>query len=193
MKVVKILLIIVILLGLVGLVLPSSTHVERSAVINAPQPLVFSYLNDFKKFNEWSPWYRKDPDARYEFTGPAVGVGSRMAWDSEHEHVGKGAQEIVQARPFEYVQTLLDFGPQGTANASFTLNNANGATQIVWAFDTEHGWNLINRYFGLIMDGMIGPEYEAGLVNLKEVAEAAVAEAEAAEEAVEAEVEGEGE
>ena len=34
------------------------------------------------------------------------------------------------------------------------------------------GGNPVNRYFGLIMDKMIGPDFEEGLAKLKEIAEA---------------------
>ena len=38
-----------------------------------------------------------------------------------------------------------------------------------------HGWDLLGRIFGLMMDAMVGPDYEAGLENLKQLAEADVA------------------
>jgi hypothetical protein len=34
------------------------------------------------------------------------------------------------------------------------------------------GWSPINRYFGLMMDGMMGPDLEKGLTNLKDRVEA---------------------
>jgi hypothetical protein len=54
--------------------------------------------------------------------------------------------------------------------------------QVVLAFDMEHGWNPISRFFGLVWfglvwfgDGWVGPDYGAGLSNLKKVAEAEAA------------------
>jgi hypothetical protein len=35
------------------------------------------------------------------------------------------------------------------------------------------GGNPVNRWFGLFMDRLVGPDFEAGLGNLKRVAEAA--------------------
>jgi effector-binding domain-containing protein len=69
------------------------------------------------------------------------------------------------------VQTHLDFGKQGTAEAYFELEAADGGTEITWSLDTEFGWDLVGRYFGLMMDRMIGAEYEKGLANLKQLAE----------------------
>ncbi|MGS2723283.1 SRPBCC family protein [Porticoccus sp. GXU_MW_L64] len=171
MKILKGLLLLVLLLVVVGFILPGSTHVERSTIINAPKSEVFAYLNDYQKFNLWSPWVAKDPDTRYEFSGPASGVGAKMSWQSDSDQVGSGSQEITVSRPSEYLETFLDFGSQGTAVAYFKLSDDGDATQIIWAFDADHGWNILARYFGLMMDGLVGPDYQAGLENLKRVVE----------------------
>jgi len=41
-----------------------------------------------------------------------------------------------------------------------------------WGFHNDIGFNPIGRFFGLMMDGMLGPDYEDGLARLKKVAEA---------------------
>ncbi|UTW45857.1 SRPBCC family protein [bacterium SCSIO 12696] len=171
MKVLKVLSIVVVLLAVVGLCLPSTTHVERSTVIKAPQERVFEYVNNFQHFNQWSPWAAKDPNTRYQYSGPESGVGSKMAWQSDSDQVGSGSQEIIKSEPYNYVETTLDFGAQGTANANYRITSTGELTSITWSFDTDHGWNLLSRGFGLMMDGMLGPDYETGLANLKRVVE----------------------
>ncbi len=60
-----------------GPVLPSEQHVERSFVVKAAPSRVFSRINDFREFNKGSPWVTCDPEeTRYEFNGPASGIGS---------------------------------------------------------------------------------------------------------------------
>ena len=54
-----------------GLLLPSTTHVERSVVIERSPEQVFATLDSFERFNAWSPWAEYDPQARYTFDGPA--------------------------------------------------------------------------------------------------------------------------
>ena len=44
-------------------------------------------------------------------------------------------------------------------------------THVTWSFDSEFGLNLVGRYFGLMLDGIVGPDYEKGLQNLKTMAE----------------------
>lgn len=161
---------LMILFGFIGLFLPSSQHIERQITIDAPAARVYPYANDFRKFNEWSPWAKLDPNTRYTFSGTDSGTGAIMQWSSEHEHVGKGSQQIIDSRPNEYVKTELDFGFGAPANATFTLSETAGQTTVVWAFDAYMG-NTISRYFGLMMDSWVGASYEQGLADLKTLVE----------------------
>ena len=67
------------------------------------------------------------------------------------------------------------FGEQGNALASVVLEPAGAGTKVTWGLDTDLGFNPIARYFGMMMDGMVGPDYEKGLARLKAVAESAAA------------------
>lgn len=42
----------------------------------------------------------------------------------------------------------------------------NGTT-VAWTFENDFGYNVFYRYFGLILEDMIAPDYEKGLSNLK--------------------------
>lgn len=176
MKIIKWLLIIVVslvaLAAVVGFFLPSSAHVERSIVINAPACNVHGLVNSYRGFNRWSPWANIDPDGTtYEFAGPDWGVGAKQSWASEDNNVGSGSQVIVSSTPCSEVLSKLDFGSQGQADAFFKLQPVDAGTQVTWGFDTEFGMNLIGRYFGMMFDSMIGGNYESGLASLKALAE----------------------
>ena len=69
------------------------------------------------------------------------------------------------------VETYLDFGRQGDANAYYTVSENGSRTTVVWGFDTEFRGNIIQRYFGLFMDKLVGASYEEGLAKLKTVVE----------------------
>ena len=162
---------LIVLLAIVGLFLPSTVHLERSTVIAAPQSTVFTLLNSYKRFNEWSPWAGIDPETSYTYEGPDHGVGAKMSWQSENRDVGSGSQEITASRPWERVEAELDFGPQGTAQAFFDVASEDTGTRVTWGFDTDFGYNPIQRYFGLLIEKFLGPQYEQGLASLKELAE----------------------
>lgn len=165
------LVVVIALVAAVGFLLPAEQHVEREAFIQAPPQEVFALLNDHREFNRWSPWAERDPNTKYDYSGPSSGVGARVSWSSEDPNVGSGTSEIIESTPYEVVKVNLDFGPQGTAVAYYKLTPQDGGTKIVWGFDTELGNNPIARYFGLMLDDWVGSDYEQGLANLKVLAE----------------------
>lgn len=154
-----------------GLVLPGEIRVERSIEIDAPPEQVFPLVNDMEAFNRWSPWVDLDAATKYELTGPDSGVGARMSWSSENPEVGSGSQEIIRSLPPEQIVLRLDFGPQGSAEASFDLRALETGTEVTWSFGYEIGYDLIGRYMGLLMEGLVGKKYEKGLERLKRLVE----------------------
>ncbi len=156
----------------IAYILPGKVQVERATVIEAPPEEVFELVNSFERFNQWSPWYEKDPDGDYRIEGPGKGVGARMIWASQKPDVGSGSQEIVESIPDKLVRTKLDFGDMGDANAFFQIEpRGDELTHLVWGFDTDLGLNPVSRYFGLMFESWIGPDYEYGLAKLKTLAE----------------------
>ena len=60
----------IILIGLATIILvfagivamqPSEFRITRTATVSAPAPAVFAQVNDFHKWEAWSPWERIDP------------------------------------------------------------------------------------------------------------------------------------
>jgi effector-binding domain-containing protein len=176
----KFLLIVGLIVGLFlagGFFLPRYVHVERSLEIERPAAPVFALLNSYKTFASWSPWAERDPDARYEFTGPETGVGARMSWSGDPRLVGSGWQEIIESVPHSLVRTRLFFDQQGAAESYFQLDETEKGVMVTWGFDTDLAdgqsflGGLLARYFGLMFDRWIGSDYEQGLSRLKVYAE----------------------
>ncbi len=163
---------LLVLFFVVGFLLPRDVRVERSVEIDASPQAVFTMVNDFQQFNRWQPWAQIDPSTRYVYEGPATGAGSRMTWYSDHPQVGDGMQEITLSEPYSRVRMALDFGTGGLANADYLIDavGADGSI-LTWTLETDMGGNPVARYVGLMMDGMVGPAYEQGLANLKEILE----------------------
>lgn len=173
MKFVKWVLAVVVALGLVfglgSLLLPASTHVERSITIERSPEQVFATLNSFERFGAWSPWAEYDPQAKYTFEGPASGVGARMRWTGNRS-VGSGSQEITESVPHRRIAVALDFdGSQ--ARSAYLLEPEGAGTRLTWSFDTDHGYDPFGRWLGLLFDRMIGADYEKGLTRLKALLE----------------------
>lgn len=162
----------ILVLVAIAYILPGSVQVQRATVIDAAPGEVFALVNSFENFNQWSPWFERDPDGDYTIEGPGEGVGARMTWASEKPDVGSGSQEIIESVPDRLVRTKLDFGDMGDAKAFFEIEpRGDDRTHLVWGFDTDLGLNPVSRYFGLMFERWIGPDYEHGLAKLKALAE----------------------
>ncbi|GIX35013.1 MAG: hypothetical protein KatS3mg126_0792 [Lysobacteraceae bacterium] len=166
-----ILILLVLLAGvfaLGGMGLPDRAVVERDIRIERPPATVYALLDGFGRFNEWSPWRDYDPSALYEISGPEHGVGARMRWSGAK---GSGVQEIVEVEPPHRIVVALDFGEQGTALSRFLLTPAGGGTRLTWQLESDARGSWLGRWFNLLLDRMVGPDYERGLAALKALAE----------------------
>ena len=180
MKVLKILVILIVVLiaGVFGygLTLPNTSHVQRSATIEAPACTVFAQLDNYRNFNLWSPWLQQDPNARYTIEGPARGVGAKESW-SGNENVGTGSQEIVAVDGCKQLQSKLVFGgfEDNHYLATFKLTPQGSGTQVDWVFDGDFGGNVfsqvMSRYFTMLMGKAMVDDFDRGLANLKKLSE----------------------
>ena len=66
----------------------------------------------------------------------------------------------------------LEFPDMGTkSNGSVELVADAGGTRVVWVDAGDLGNNPVNRWFGLFLEKIIGPDFERGLANLKRLVE----------------------
>ena len=72
-----------------GLIAPKSYEVSRSIDIKQNIYKTFEYLKSLKKQDEWSPWGKRDPKMKKEFTGTDGEVGAISKWEGNKE-VGSG-------------------------------------------------------------------------------------------------------
>ena len=174
MQVLKVILAIMLLaVALVfgiGQVLSDRVHMERRITVNAPSGEIFALLNSPQQYTTWSPWFSKDPNVELRFDGPVAGQGAKVSWWSEQKDVGSGSETILESQENQFVRTRLDFGAQ-TASATFMLEATAEGTRVVWGFYGDCEGDLVCRYIGLLLDHMMGPNYEAGLRNIKRLAE----------------------
>lgn len=166
-------LIVVLAVIFVGgaFLLPRTVEVARSIEIEAPAADVFPHVNSMQATEAWSPWLGRDPATKLTYSGPEAGVGNKLEWSSENPQVGSGTQVITASEDNKRVATALDFGDMGTAEAEFLLVEDSGKTTITWGFKSDMGSNPVGRWMGLMMDGWVGGDYEAGLANLKKLVE----------------------
>lgn len=151
---------------------PDKFRVERSIKINAWPGVVFANLEDFHRWEAWSPWERLDPEMKKQYSGPPKGVGAIYQWESK-KGAGKGQMKMLQARQNDLLRIRLEFfEPHPATNrVEFTLDNAGPITEVHWSMEGT------NTFMGKVicvftdMDHLIGGDFQRGLESLKQVSE----------------------
>ena len=151
---------------------PDDYRLTRTTMIAAPAAAVFGHVNELKKWDDWSPWAKLDPNAKVTFSGPPAGVGATFRWDG-NDKVGAGTMTITESKPNDRVATRTDFTRpfQGSSHSDFIFSEQGGRTNVIWTmFGTQ---NFIGKAICLFMpmETMLGPEFEKGLAAMKQVAE----------------------
>ncbi len=168
-------LIVLAVIGLVILVArrPSEYSVSRSAHLPARPDAVFPEIENFHKWDAWSPWAKIDPDAKVAYEGPESGEGASMTWDGNKE-VGSGKMTITKADEPKHIEIRLEFFKpfKGVSTVEFKLEPHGDTTFTTWQMQGTN--NFVGKFFDLFMscEKMIGAKYEEGLANLAKVVEA---------------------
>lgn len=151
---------------------PSSYRVTRSATIKAPPEKIFPLIGDYHKWADWSPWSSRDPNMKVTYDGRAGDVGTNYTW-AGNDMVGAGKMVTLAIRSPEYMKIKLEFIKpfESQSISEFTLKPAGGETIVTW--DMAGNANFFVKAFTLLssFDSMIGPDFELGLKQMKELAE----------------------
>jgi uncharacterized protein YndB with AHSA1/START domain len=151
---------------------PTEFRITRSATISAPPAAVFAHINDFQKWQRWSPWEKMDPNLTRTFGGASGGKGAIYAW-AGNKKVGEGRMTILDSTPAQLIQIQLEFLKpfRATNTAEFTFQPQANQTLLTWSMTGKR--TFMFKAFGLLMnmDKLIGGDFERGLANLKSVVE----------------------
>lgn len=161
--------IFVILLLIIGLAIPRHSRFVVATQIDAHPATVFALVNSMRRRELWSPITANDPNVQVEYSGPERGTGATVTWNGVI--AGSGTQTIVESRPFDRVECLINSGEAGEARSWFEIGGRSGHAIVNRGFEHDYGFNIIGRYFGLIVTGVIRRDYQNSLEALKEAAE----------------------
>jgi hypothetical protein len=172
-KLLTILLVLIAGFAAVVAMQPSAYRITRSQAIAAPQADVFALVNDFHKWDGWSPWAKLDPAMKTTHQGPDSGTGAIYTW-SGNDQVGEGKMTILESQPSDRVKIKLDFLKpfESTSITEFTLKPSGEQTTVEWSMTGEN--NFMEKAFMMFMGGMdkaVGTDFEKGLAQMKALAE----------------------
>ena len=150
---------------------PNTFQLQRSALIAAPAEEIRPLIEDFRRWPQWSPWEKLDPELKRNHSGADQGVGAVYAWEGNGK-AGAGRMEITGSAP-EATTIALDFlKPFKASNiAEFVYTPEAGGTRLTWVMRGPQPFigKLMHTLFN--MDKLVGKDFESGLAALKAAAE----------------------
>ena len=151
---------------------PDTFRVQRTQSIQAPPEKVFALIDDFRKWGSWSPYEKRDPAMKRTCSGSAKGKGAVYEWAGKGK-AGEGRMEITDTSAPSKVTIQLDFSKpfEGHNIAEFMLAANGGSTSVTWTVGGPQSYAAKAMTIFFSMDRLLGNEFEAGLANLKAIAE----------------------
>ena len=164
---------VIAVLGTIVALQSSEFRVVRSAILSAPAQALFALVNDFHRWEAWSPWEKLDPALERSYDGAPAGVGAVYSWVGNNQ-VGEGRMTILESHPNDLIRIKLEFLKPFAAihTAEFTFKPEGDRTRVTWNMFGEK--NFLSKAIGLFMnmDKMIGDNFEQGLAQLESAAKA---------------------
>ena len=162
---------VIAVLGTIVALQSSEFRVVRSAILSAPAQALFALVNDFHRWEAWSPWEKLDPALERSYDGSPAGVGAVYSWVGNNQ-VGEGRMTILESHPNDLIRIKLEFLKPfaATHTADFTFKPEGDRTRVTWNMFGEK--NFLSKAIGLFMnmDKMIGDNFEQGLAQLESAA-----------------------
>ena len=155
---------LLVLFVVIGILLPGSVEVTRSASIQAPPAAVFPFLADLEAWSEWTPW----GDVESTIEGSSTGVGATRVWDDPN--LGSGALTLVEVVADSLVAYRVDVEDgaivfEGSFHAKAAARGQ--ATELTWTERVDLGWNPILGWTALTMGDTQGQQLEESLTRLR--------------------------
>jgi hypothetical protein len=149
---------------------PRSYRVERSITVERSRADVWRAVADLGRWRSWNPALNQDPKMQLT-NGPSLhGVGAWQSWQSERLGHGRIQFMAVDSSAGQLTYTIAYSGrPPSTGTLRLSENGTD--TRVTWRMSGELD-SPASRAFGLMMDSMLGPDFEEGLLSLKRLIEA---------------------
>ncbi|MBL0095901.1 MAG: SRPBCC family protein [Bacteroidetes bacterium] len=167
-KILLVLLVLIVVAAVIGWMMPSQLHVERSLTMNAPVENIYDQVNTLKNWEGWSPWQKMDPEVKITYNTIPAGEGASYSWNGPK--TGEGTITLTECKPTELIKMDLAFKGEKPASSYFTFAPDGSGTNVTWAFDSELGANPFVRLFWSLGKSMMTDAFDQGLAGISEMA-----------------------
>ena len=109
--------------------------------MTAPPEVIYAAVNDFHRWQEWSPWEKLDPAMTKKHEGPASGNGAIYSWKG-NDQVGEGRMTNLGGKLNEHIDIKLEFiAPwEATNETSFDIKPVATNTEVTWTMTAHNNF-----------------------------------------------------
>ncbi|WP_282080133.1 SRPBCC family protein [Aquimarina algiphila] len=174
MKIIKYLFFLLLLVVIGGAVYVATINgeyqAEESRIIEAPDELLFSTINEYKTWEKWGPWMDESDDLVMEYPEKTSGEGGSYTWRSETQ--GDGKIETKKVLPFTSIDQKITFiTPMGESKSDvyWKFEKIEGKkTKVTWGMKGKQ--SFMEKAFWATQDSSLSqtikPMYARGLEKL---------------------------
>ncbi len=159
-----------VIITLFSLLIPSRVRVSRAVLINnTTTNAVYQQIVNFDNWKKWHPIFTTD--SAIIFWHPPAIVGK----DSDCIILQRGKEVKIQliSADSNSVEFLLQAGGENDIDNDIVLSSLPGqnSVQVEWRAITKLHWYPWEKFYGIFIDQLTGPGYDAALNGLKEYLE----------------------
>ncbi|PCI98381.1 MAG: hypothetical protein COB15_06105 [Flavobacteriales bacterium] len=152
---------------------PSNYKVERSIKIASAVENVYNQTSIYANWAVWSPFKKADPEAKYELGDDNQKIGGSLSWSGNLS--GKGSMTTIKVTPNEKFLYKLEFVEPWymamTSSGGFIYEEQEDSVLVTWFNEGDLGFMSRPMVLFRSLEDQIGPQFEQGLVAIKEICE----------------------
>jgi len=144
----------------------SEYEVKRSKVIKAQKSVIFTYVNDYRNWEDFGAWKEEDPNMTFTYSDTTIGKGASYSWKGSYVE-GK-TTTVFEKENDSIAQKVIVAGNEGTAYLTF--KDTTGGTKVTWHSKGKLGF--MDKFYATFKGGsekMIGTMFEKTLAKLDKV------------------------
>lgn len=159
-----------ILFFILPALLPKTYSIEKTITVNAPADVCYDKVADLNHYRDWNPWSQMEPTASKIIEGTPKTVGHKYHW--EGKKIGVGTLTVKHLEPGKSANIELEFIKpwKALAEDNWKFETTGNQTKITWKNHGPLAYPMA-RLMGPMINKNLNKQFEAGLVNLKNLCE----------------------
>lgn len=141
--------------------------IQRSKVINVPQPILYNYVDDYKNWEDWGPWAEDDKTIQYQYAEKTKGMGASYSWKGKD---GEGKMTTVKTIENDSLFQKIYFEDSEPNDIIWGFQKTGNGTKVTWRMKGQ--MNFMMKFFAFFSGGtenMLAPMFEKGLANIDNI------------------------